>query len=663
MLFSFVVLTMAVVFASVLGLLHANLALGLICSFLAVAMIAIGTANRVTYLGALHRSYISPVTFVVLLLPCLWMLLQTIPIPSERLVNAVWSSTSIALGFPIAASITIDTGATLVAFAQYCAAIATAGIVVVLASDRRVAELALFLLTVVAVSAAGLRIAQSLAYADLAQRSAMSMAPGLPIFTTIGITLACASEIRLCERLYSRRSQPKYRPLLLVGLACGGLGLAICTSAVLLEADITLLFAGIFGVGILAGIFVIRRWSLSTWGQAGVLAALVVMLFAILAAAPKRDENSQTSSTQSQAVVDRMLSDARTFGSGAGTFESLLPVYREFDHTQLQKSNDTAAVIIVEMGRPFLWISVLALACTAVAFARGSISRGRDYVYASAGAGVVVVVLFLIFVSTDLLSLPASIFVGAVVGLAWAQCRSTNTVRSSASNAEPVGGHLSHDVRDDRIRFAFAVAGLLLTAQAAWLLLAERHGSEVLASPFVNVDQTVSIGQRDNIQEAATVAGVRGDLWAESAFAGATLLGSRADPTAEQKTRDGLNRALRYAPYRSDVWLTFALLAAANKWQGVDPKALLKMAYYTGPNEADLIPARVKAAFRLIDGVADAELQDMVKSDVRIILRRLSNLRPTLIEAYKSGSIEGRRLEEKLIAELDPDYLNTLRGQ
>jgi hypothetical protein len=194
-------------------------------------------------------------------------------------------------------------------------------------------------------------------------------------------------------------------------------------------------------------------------------------------------------------------------------------------------------------------------------------------------------------------------------------------------------------------------------------LLAERHGSEVLASPFVNVDQTVSIGQRDNIQEAATVAGVRGDLWAESAFAGATLLGSRADPTAEQKTRDGLNRALRYAPYRSDVWLTFALLAAANKWQGVDPKALLKMAYYTGPNEADLIPARVKAAFRLIDGVADAELQDMVKSDVRIILRRLSNLRPTLIEAYKSGSIEGRRLEEKLIAELDPDYLNTLRGQ
>jgi hypothetical protein len=270
------------------------------------------------------------------------------------------------------------------------------------------------------------------------------------------------------------------------------------------------------------------------------------------------------------------------------------------------------------------------------------------------------------FVSSGLLSLPASVFVGAVVGLAWAQARSTNeNARSVGSNLGPAGSHSPNDdSRDARIRFAFALAGLILTAEAAWLLLAERRGSEVVESPFVNAHQAVSIDRQDNIQEVATVAMVRGDLWAESAFAGAVLLlKPPADPLGQEKTRGSLTRALRYAPYRSDVWLTFALLAETYKWQGVDPKALLKMAYYTGPSEANLIPARVKAAFRLIGGTADPELQDMIKADLRIIFRRLPVLRPILIDAYKSASVEGRSLEEGLIAELEPDYLKTLRSQ
>jgi hypothetical protein len=364
--------------------------------------------------------------------------------------------------------------------------------------------------------------------------------------------------------------------------------------------------------------------------------------------------------------VDRMLSDAPALGSGAGTFESLLPIYREFDHARLRRNDVAAALITVEMGRPFLWISMLALACAAIVFARGGVSRGRDYVYPSAGAGVVVAVIFLVFVNGDLLSLPASVFVGAIAGLAWAQSRSTiENIRSARSSAVSASSQpADENSRDAPIRFAFALAGLILTAEAAWLLLAERHGSEVVASPFIDGHSAVSIEQRDTLQEVATIAAVRGDLWAESAFAGAALLLNHpADPQGEEKTRSDLTRALRYAPSRSDAWLTFALLAETYKWQGVDPKALLKMAYYTGPNDANLISARVKAAFHLIGGAEDPELQDMIRGDVSLILRRLPALKPVLTEAYKTGSAESKTLAEHLIAELDPDYLRTIRSQ
>jgi hypothetical protein len=207
------------------------------------------------------------------------------------------------------------------------------------------------------------------------------------------------------------------------------------------------------------------------------------------------------------------------------------------------------------------------------------------------------------------------------------------------------------------------LVGLILTAEAAWLLLAERHGSEVVASPFVDVHQ-VTIDQRDSVQEAAMIASVRGDLWAETAFAGAAqLLTHPTNPQNEEETREALIRALRYAPYRSDVWLTFALLAETRKWQGVNPTALLKMAYYTGPNETNLISARVKAALHLIGGTADPELQDMIRADVSLIFRRLPALRPILIDAYKSGTVESRTFEERLIAELDPNYLEVMRSQ
>jgi hypothetical protein len=87
------------------------------------------------------------------------------------------------------------------------------------------------------------------------------------------------------------------------------------------------------------------------------------------------------------------------------------------------------------------------------------------------------------------------------------------------------------------------------------------------------------------------------------------------------------------------------------------------MAYYTGPNETNLMPARIKVALSLSGAVADSELQDMIRRDVRLIFGRFPALKPAVAEAYKSAAPDGRSFAEKLIAEVDPQYLNTVRSQ
>lgn len=668
MLFSFVVLPIAVAFSAAVGLVRTNLALGLICACLAVALITLGASRYGSYLSRPRRSPMSLFAVVVLLLPCLWMLLQAIPLPGDWLSNAVWSSASNALGSPVSGSITVDTGATLLAFVQYCAALSTASVVMVVAFDRRMAELTLYFLTFVAVSAAVLRIVDSLGYLDLAQHNATGDISGTSILAAAGVTLASATEVRLRERLRSRRSGPEPRQWAIAGFIAGAIGLAICTLALLIEADIILIFAGLFGAGVLIGILVVRQWSFGAWGRAGVIAVGAITLLTFLATVqPGRDTGSATtSSSQNQTVVDRMLSDAPALGSGAGTFESLLPVYREVDHAQSGRAEVAAALITIEMGRTFLWIFILALGGIATTFARGAVTRGRDYVYASAGAGVVVVALILVFTNGGVLTLPASIFVSAVAGLAWSQSRSTieNAALAHSHTGTAEDFYPTENSPEPRMKVAL-LAGLILIIEAFWLLLPEQHISEVVASPFVDIHSTVSIYQRNSLKEAATIAGVRGDLWAESAFAGTILLLKRSEavPSSEKGTLGDLTRALRYAPLRSDVWLTFALLAERYRWPNADPKALLKMAYYTGPNETSLIPPRLKATLRLTGGPADPELQDMIKGDISLIFRRLPALKPILANAYKTASTDGRALAERIIGELNPDYLKIIRNQ
>jgi hypothetical protein len=218
------------------------------------------------------------------------------------------------------------------------------------------------------------------------------------------------------------------------------------------------------------------------------------------------------------------------------------------------------------------------------------------------------------------------------------------------------------------LRIALALFGAFLSAQAAWVLLAERYRLNHIRLPFDGTTATIAFAEQDKIKRAASLAVVRGDLWAESAFAYGRQLW--IDRAADLDAGDQLNtealrtltRALRYSPHRGDVWLVFAALADKYKWSGYQPTLLLKMSYYTAPNKLALFPPRMNVALHTKGVIDDAELQDMVRRDISVILTRAPALKPALVAAYRSALPQGKVFAERVISEIDPGYLGVVRA-
>jgi len=212
------------------------------------------------------------------------------------------------------------------------------------------------------------------------------------------------------------------------------------------------------------------------------------------------------------------------------------------------------------------------------------------------------------------------------------------------------------------LRVALTLFGVFLFAQAAWILLAERHRLNHIRLPVDGKTATIALAEQDKIKQAASLAVVRGDLWAESAFTYGNLLWLDAGDQLNTEALKTLTRALRYSPHRGDVWLMFAALANKYKWSGYQPGLLLKMSYYTAPNELALLPLRLDVSLHAKGVIDDAELKDMVRRDISVILTRAPALKPALVAAYRSALPQGKAFAERVISEIDPGYLGVVRA-
>jgi len=645
---------------------------GLVSGILSAALMILAIALPVTSLGRLTR-LLRPVLILALAAPAGWMLLQVIPLP-HGLTNPIWASASAALNERLPGVISIDVGDTLLSLARYCAVIGVAIITAAVALDRERAAHILYILVAIAMLVATRQIALEMTIFD--RVSLADQGRSGTLVAVIGILLACAMAMRAIDQLQRSVRQQRSRRMAVASLSVAILSLFICAAAIVIGGTPALIIAALFGAGTLLAISAIRRWLLGPWGLAGLAAAIAIGVLGALTAIPvKKDAQLVTAlSLQPLAATERMLPDVAPAGSGAGAFEALLPIYRDVGAAVTHEYPTAAAVIMIEMGPVFLWCSIIVALFGAWTLFNRSLSRGHDYIYAAAGAGALIALPIMALVDGGILNFGASLMIGVLCGLAFAQ-----SLSGAVRNVMPLKLDGSTDEADkqereprattsrtlDRTwpRVALAIFGLVLAEQAAWIVSTEWYSQAHVPSP--QQDKASVKVHQDRIRKAASVAVVRGDLWAESGFAlvaqGGNLAAGLDRDDIPQPAMRAFARALHYSPHRGDVWLMLAALASRLRPAEYDPAALLKMSYYTAPNDLDLLPLRLRVA--LGSDVSEPELRDLIKRDISIVLSRLPALKPALAAAYLSAPAGSKVMAENLISEVDPGYLKTMQAQ
>lgn len=217
------------------------------------------------------------------------------------------------------------------------------------------------------------------------------------------------------------------------------------------------------------------------------------------------------------------------------------------------------------------------------------------------------------------------------------------------------------------LRPILALLGVILAAQAVWTLIPEYHRPDRYLIPGSRTNVSLTHTDRERAYKVAAIEAFRGDLWAEAAFADVGRNWNESSLAADggkssERIRMAIMRALRFAPHRGDIWLLFAAMVERYQWPGYQPDALLKMSYYTAPNETGLFPLRLNLALKVSGGVVDDELRDLMRRDIQIILTHSTVLKPALTNAYRSASTEGRVFLERVVMEIDPNAVSAMRA-
>lgn len=416
----------ALIFAApVILLLEAPLVQGLVAGIVAAGIAIMGRTMRPGETAFL-LTVIRPLAAIAAL-PALWMLIQVLPL--RPLAHPIWGSAEMALGRPLASSISVDIGATVMALGQYLTLAAIGLVSAAVAVDRQRAEWILFALT-----GASAVMALILATHDLFRLTFLD--PDAAAFeraqlincVALGTIIAAAAGIRTLERLETRKTSPERSvPVLLLTLAACSGTLAVCLAGLILGANVGVIIAAGFGLAALASLVAIRRLGLGPWGMAGIAVPLIGAAILVAASAPGLRTKSLplAFAAGATAASQRMLDDAPLSGIGAGNFAALAPVYQELDDPAAATAAPTAAAAIaIELGRPVLWLIVAAIGAAIFVLLRATLRRGRNSFLPAAGASALLTILFLFFINAGLLGTAAAMLAAVTIGLAFAQSRS-----------------------------------------------------------------------------------------------------------------------------------------------------------------------------------------------------------------------------------------------
>lgn len=656
MVFRMVMLALLVAIAWAFAIADNPQGLGPVAGILAIAVLVAGIFSTSSAVACLAR-LLKPLFILVLAVPALWMVLQVAPIPLRGFGNQIWATASASLKEPLAERFSVDVHETVLTLSHYNVVVAAALLTAIVSQDRRRAAQVLHMLVSITAMVSALSIWR--AYGNLTVSWTSEHAWTGSTVAAIGVILSTAMASRAIDQL-RHLGQPPRSPAGPTAILAGAiLSLIVSMAAIALCGEFTALIAVLVGVAIVLTVVAIHSWFFGLWGGVGVLASAATLLVASFTFVPiKRNADLTIAlSTQTQAATERMLQDTRPIGTGAGTFGALLPIYRDIGTPALRERPTAAAAIAVEMGRTFLCGLLIVTIAGAFTLYKRSLSRNYDYLYPAVGAGTSVSLTMLLFIENGIFDLYASLVVAAVYGLAFAQSLSgavrgiwpgkpqelAQEAGDRSSLARPIP---SATFTSARIRAALMVIGLLLTAQAAWILSQSWHfGDRLLGAAAANSHEaplaahTSREDARSNWESRAAV---------------------RLNFDESTSALNSFARVLEYSPLRGDVWL---MLAAMSKQYGenYDTTALLKMSYYTAPNELTLIPLRLSVALGTDAAVNEPELRDLIRRDLKVAITARPWLQPAVVAAYQSASAHGRTFAESTISELNPSYLQKMR--
>src|SRR6516162_2297410 len=167
--------------------------------------------------------------------PAVWVVIQLLPL--RLLAHPIWKSAETALGHPVAGTISVDPGASIIALGQYLSIVGVALLSAAVAVDRQRAEWILFALT-----AAGVGLALILFFPG-AQFSTFARAQAIDC-VSMGTIIAGTACIRTIERYETRRSSPpRSVPVLLWTFVACSTALMICCAVELFGATREILIA------------------------------------------------------------------------------------------------------------------------------------------------------------------------------------------------------------------------------------------------------------------------------------------------------------------------------------------------------------------------------------------------------------------------------------
>ena len=233
----------------------------------------------------------------------------------------------------------------------------------------------------------------------------------------------------------------------------------------------------------------------------------------------------------------------------------------------------------------------------------------------------------------------------------------------------PVKPASHHPVRAPSRRWFVGTAlafAFVLACQAFWILTAEFCRPSPIGFPPNT--QSTTAATRNAAHRAVLFGLIRGDLWVDFALTYPDLFrynelshpSARASEMIEQ-ARKAAEHALAYAPYDARIWLGLANIDSRFGWPNRKASAALRMSYYTGTNEIELIPLRLSLSASL-PAISDAEFQQLVRHDIRTAVTHQPELKSAVLDAYRHALPVAQQFMAETLKDIDPALLSSLKS-